>query len=182
VGKGLIAEGDKVMNDLIPVSLRVNGVGYDVAIRPWRTLLEVLRETLAMTGTKRSCGEGQCGACTVLLDGKAVSSCLYLAIEAQGKDILTIEGPVGGDPALEQIQRSFAAKGAVQCGFCTPGMVMITKSLLAHNPEPDEDEIRDSLVGHLCRCTGYVQIVEAILDAARGMQDPATTVVGKGGA
>ena len=159
------------MNDLIPVSLRVNGVGYDIAIRPWRTLLEVLRETLAMTGTKRSCGEGQCGACTVLLDGKAVSSCLYLAIEAQGKDILTIEGPVGGDPALEQIQRSFAAKGAVQCGFCTPGMVMITKSLLAHTPEPDEDEIRDALVGHLCRCTGYVQIVEAILDAASGMQD-----------
>jgi len=161
------------MNDLIPVSLRVNGVGYDIAIRPWRTLLEVLRETLAMTGTKRSCGEGQCGACTVLLDGKAVSSCLYLAIEAQGKDILTIEGPVGGDPALEQIQRSFAAKGAVQCGFCTPGMVMITKSLLAHTPEPDEDEIRDALVGHLCRCTGYVQIVEAIQDAARGMQDAA---------
>jgi len=157
------------MKDLVAVSLRVNGTLYDVAIRPWRTLLEVLRETLAMTGTKRSCGEGQCGACTVLLDGKAVNACLYLAIEAQGKDIQTIEGPVGGDPALEQIQRSFAAKGAVQCGFCTPGMVMITKDLLSHTPEPSEDEIREVLVGHVCRCTGYVQIVEAILDAASAM-------------
>lgn len=154
------------MNELVPVSLRVNGVRYDVAIQPWRTLLEVLRETLAMTGTKRSCGEGQCGACTVLLDGKAINACLYLAIEAQDRDILTIEGPTEGDAVLEQIQRSFVAKGAVQCGYCTPGMVMITKDLLSHNPEPNEDEIRDALVGHLCRCTGYVQIVEAIQDAA----------------
>ena len=157
------------MNDLVPVSLRVNGTQYDVAIKPWRTLLEVLRESLAMTGTKRSCGEGQCGACTVLLDGNAVNACLYLAIEAQGKDIQTIEGPVGGDPALEQIQSSFATNGAVQCGFCTPGMVMITKDLLSHTPKPTEDEIREALVGHLCRCTGYVQIVEAIQDAARAM-------------
>src|ERR1700690_639686 len=101
------------MNDLIPVSLRVNGVRYDVTIPPWRTLLEVLRETLGMTGTKRSCGEGQCGTCTVLIDGKAVNSCLYLAVEAQGKDIATIEGPPEGDPALEQSQRSFVSKGAV---------------------------------------------------------------------
>jgi len=157
------------MSKLIPVSLRVNGVPYEVAICPWRTLLEVLRETLAMTGTKRSCGEGQCGACTVLLDGKAINSCLYLAIEAQGRDILTIEGPTEGEPLLEQIQRSFATKGAVQCGYCTPGMVMITRDLLSHNPEPSEEEIRDALVGHLCRCTGYVQIVEAIQDAAAAM-------------
>ncbi len=154
------------MNDLIPVSLRVNGVRYDIAIRPWRTLLEVLRETLGMTGTKRSCGEGQCGTCTVLIDGKAVNSCLYLAVEAQGKEISTIEGPPEGDPALEQIQRSFVAKGAVQCGFCTPGMVVATRSLLSEIAEPSEDEIREALVGHLCRCTGYVQIVEAIQDAA----------------
>lgn len=154
------------MNDPVAVSLRVNGVRYDVAIQPWRTLLEVLRETLGLTGTKRSCGEGQCGTCTVLIDGKAVSSCLYLAVEAQGKDIATIEGPPEGDPALDQIQRSFVAKGAVQCGFCTPGMVVATKALLSHNPEPSEDEIREALVGHLCRCTGYVQIVEAIQDAA----------------
>ena len=170
------------MKDLVPVSLHVNGTRYDVDIKPWRTLLEVLRESLAMTGTKRSCGEGQCGACTVLLDGKAVNACLYLAIEAQGKDIQTIEGPVGGDPALERIQRSFATKGAVQCGFCTPGMVMITKDLLSHTPEPSEDEIREALVGHVCRCTGYVQIVEAILDAAGGMRDAAGAMAPKEGA
>jgi len=162
------------MKNLIEVSLLVNGVRHEVSVAPWRTLLEVLRETLGMTGTKRSCGEGQCGTCTVLVDGKAVSSCLYLAVEAQGKDIVTIEGPVGGDPALERIQQSFVNKGAVQCGFCTPGMVMATKSLLDENPEPSEDDIRDALVGHLCRCTGYVQIVEAIQDAAGGMQDAAS--------
>jgi len=133
-----------------------------------------------MTGTKRSCGEGQCGTCTVLIDGKAVNSCLYLAVEAQGKEIATIEGPPGGDPALEQIQRSFVSKGAVQCGFCTPGMVVATRSLLGDNPDPSEDEIRAALVGHLCRCTGYVQIVEAIMDAARGMQDAANPLAHKG--
>ena len=167
MAKGRFAQRGSIVKDLMTVSLRVNGILHEVAIRPWRTLLEVLRETLALTGTKRSCGEGQCGACTVLIDGRAVNSCLYLAAEAQGKDIVTIEGPVAGDAALEQIQRSFATKGAVQCGFCTPGMVMITKSLLAENPRPSEDEIRAALVGHLCRCTGYVQIVEAIQDAAR---------------
>ncbi|OGA12729.1 MAG: (2Fe-2S)-binding protein [Betaproteobacteria bacterium RIFCSPLOWO2_02_FULL_63_19] len=154
------------MNDLVDVSLQVNGVRYDVAIRPWRTLLEVLRETLGMTGTKRSCGEGQCGTCSVLIDGEVVNACLYLAIEAQGKEIETIEGRPEGEPVLQQIQRSFAEKGAVQCGFCTPGMVIATKALLGDNPQPSEDEIREALVGHLCRCTGYVQIVEAIQDAA----------------
>jgi carbon-monoxide dehydrogenase small subunit len=157
------------MKNLVNVSLSVNGVRYDVAIEPWRTLLEVLRETLAMTGTKRSCGEGQCGACTVLLDGKAVNSCLYLAVEAAGKEISTIEGPLEGDPVLERIQESFATKGAIQCGFCTPGMVMITKELLGRKAQPSEDEIREALVGHVCRCTGYVQIVEAIQDAASRM-------------
>lgn len=170
------------MNHLIPVLLRVNGVSYDISIHPWRTLLEVLRESLGMTGTKRSCGEGQCGTCTVLIDGKAVNSCLYLAVEAQGKEITTIEGPPEGDPALEQIQRSFVNKGAVQCGFCTPGMVVATKSLLADNPKPSEDEIREALVGHLCRCTGYVQIVEAIQDAAGAMLDRARAVGHKEGA
>ena len=154
------------MKDLVTVSLLVNGIRHEVAIRPWRTLLEVLRETLALTGTKRSCGEGQCGACTVLIDGKAVNSCLYLALEAQGREIATIEGPIPADPKLEQIRRSFAERGAVQCGFCTPGMVMLTRSLLEGNPRPSEDEVREALVGHLCRCTGYVQIVEAIQDAA----------------
>ncbi len=155
------------MNALVPVTLRVNGVRHDIVIAPWRTLLEVLRETLGLTGTKRSCGEGQCGTCTVLVDGSAVNSCLYLAVEAQGREITTIEGPAQGDPALEEIQRSFAEKGAVQCGFCTPGMVLAAKSLLAENPKPSEDDIRNALVGHLCRCTGYVQIVEAIEDASK---------------
>ena len=154
------------MNNPTSVSLSVNGVRHEVSIQPWRTLLDVLRENLFLTGTKRSCQEGQCGACTVLIDGKAVNSCLYLAVEAGEKDILTIEGPVEGDPALAKIQQSFVSKGAIQCGFCTPGMVIVTKSLLSHNPKPSEDEIRDALVGHLCRCTGYVQIVEAIQDAA----------------
>ena len=154
------------MKKLIPVTLHVNGVEHEIAIAPWRTLLEVLRETLGMTGTKRSCGEGQCGTCTVLIDGEAVNSCLYLAVEAQGRKIETIEGPVGGDAALETIQRSFTEKGAIQCGFCTPGMVMAAKALIAEKPAPSEDDIRETLVGHLCRCTGYVQIVEAINDAA----------------
>lgn len=158
------------MNSSIPVSLLVNGVRHDVSIKPWRTLLEVLRENLFLTGTKRSCGEGQCGTCTVLIDGKAVNSCLYLAVEAEGRDILTIEGPVEGDPALEKIQQSFVSKGAIQCGFCTPGMVIATKSFLSENPTPSEDDIRDALVGHLCRCTGYVQIIEAIQDAASQLE------------
>ena len=157
------------MKDMIDVTLHVNGVRYDAAIRPWRTLLEVLRETLSLTGTKRSCGEGQCGACTVLIDGKAVNSCLYLAVEAHGRKIQTIEGPVEGDPLVQQLQRSFANKGAIQCGFCTPGMIVQARSLLAETAEPSEQEIREALVGHLCRCTGYVQIIEAIQDAAAQM-------------
>jgi len=169
------------MNDLVSVSLLVNGVRYDAAIRPWRTLLEVLRETLALTGTKRSCGEGQCGACTVLIDGRAVNACLYLAVEAQGKDIQTIEGPAAGDPVLAQIQRSFATKGAIQCGFCTPGMVIAARALLAERAQPSEDEIRAALVGHLCRCTGYVQIIEAIQDAAGALARDAAPVAARVG-
>jgi len=154
---------------LLPITLRINGETHDVLVPPWRTLLEVLRESLGLTGTKRSCQEGQCGTCTVLLDGKPVNSCLYLAVEAQGKDILTIEGLSKADAPLHQIQKSFVQKGGIQCGFCTPGLVLATKALLADNPDPSEDEIRDAIVGHLCRCTGYFQIVEAIQDAAREM-------------
>ena len=157
------------MKHLLPITLRINGETHDVLVPPWRMLLEVLRETLGLTGTKRSCQEGQCGTCTVLLDGKPVNSCLYLAVEAQGKDILTIEGLSKADAPLHQIQKSFVQKGGIQCGFCTPGLVLATKALLADNPDPSEDEIRDAIVGHLCRCTGYFQIVEAIQDAAREM-------------
>ncbi|OFW31501.1 MAG: (2Fe-2S)-binding protein [Acidobacteria bacterium RIFCSPLOWO2_12_FULL_60_22] len=158
------------MKDLLPLSLRVNGERHDLLIRPWRTLLEVLRENLGLTGAKRSCQEGQCGACTVLIDGKPVNSCLYLAIEAQDKEILTIEGLGRGDAGLHPIQKSFAEKGAVQCGFCTAGLILTTKALLDENPNPSEDEVRNGIVGHLCRCTGYFQIVEAVLDAAREMR------------
>jgi carbon-monoxide dehydrogenase small subunit len=150
---------------LLPITLRINGERYDILVPHWRTLLEVLRENLSLTGTKRSCQEGQCGTCTVLIDRKAINSCLYLAVEAQGKDILTIEGLAKGG-VLDQIQESFVQKGGVQCGFCTPGFVIATKSLLNENPNPSEDEIREAMVGHLCRCTGYVQIIEAIQDAA----------------
>ncbi len=153
------------MKHLLPITLRINGETHDVLVAPWRTLLEVLRESLALTGTKRSCQEGQCGTCTVLIDGKPINSCLYLAVEAQGKDILTIEGLAKGG-VLDQIQKSFVQKGGIQCGFCTPGFVLATKSLLNDNPNPSEDEIREAMVGHLCRCTGYVQIIEAIQDAA----------------
>lgn len=156
------------MKQLTPMTLRINGVDHELLAPPWRTLLEVLREHLGLTGAKRSCQEGQCGTCTVLVDGKAINSCLYLAVEAQGKQIQTIEG-IAQDGVLDQIQKSFVQKGGIQCGFCTPGFVLATKSLLNTNPDPSEDEIREAIVGHLCRCTGYVQIVEAIQDAASQM-------------
>ena len=153
------------MKHLMPITLRVNGEIHELLVPPWRTLLEVLREMIGLTGAKRSCQEGQCGACSVLVDGKSVNSCLYLAVEAQDKDIRTVEGLMQ-EGVLDQIQKSFVQKGAIQCGFCTPGFVVATTSLLNENPEPSEDEIRHAMVGHLCRCTGYVQIVEAIQDAA----------------
>lgn len=149
----------------MPITLRVNGEIHELLVPPWRTLLEVLREMIGLTGAKRSCQEGQCGACSVLVDGKSVNSCLYLAVEAQDKDIRTVEGLMR-EGVLDQIQKSFVQKGAIQCGFCTPGFVVATTSLLKENPDPTEDEIRHAMVGHLCRCTGYVQIVEAIQDAA----------------
>lgn len=152
----------------MPITLHVNGVRHDLLAPPWRTLLEALREMIGLTGAKRSCQEGQCGACSVLIDGKSVNSCLYLAVEAQGKEITTVEG-LAKNGTLDQIQKSFVQKGAIQCGFCTPGFVVATTSLLNENPNPNEDEIREAMVGHLCRCTGYVQIVEAIQDAAGQM-------------
>ncbi len=157
------------MKNLFPISLRVNGETHELLIPPWRTLLEVLREYLGLTGTKRSCQEGQCGACTVLIDRQPVNSCLYLAIEAQGKEILTIEGLSKEAGGLHAIQKSFVEKGAVQCGFCTSGLILSALALLEETPNPSEDEIRNAIVGHLCRCTGYFQIVEAIQEAARVM-------------
>ena len=148
------------------ITLRINGESYEVAIEPRRTLLEVLRENLGLTGTKKGCEEGDCGACTVLMDGNPVSSCLVLAIEAQDKDILTIEG-LATNGQLHPLQDAFVKYGAIQCGFCTPGMILSAKALLDKNPAPTEEEIRRAIAGNLCRCTGYVKIIEAIKAVAQ---------------
>lgn len=144
-----------------PVMLKINEENYELILDPRRTLLEVLRNDLGLTGTKEGCGEGVCGACTVLLDGKPVNSCLIMAVEVNGREILTIEGLAkGGD--LHPLQQSFIDHWAIQCGFCTPGMILSAKALLDKNPHPNEDEIRRALAGNLCRCTGYAKIVKAI--------------------
>ncbi len=152
------------------IKLKVNGDEYEIAIAPWKTLNEVLRKELNLTGTKLGCGTGDCGACTVLVDGKAVNSCLTLAVEVQGKEITTIEGLAESEDKLHPIQESFIEKGAVQCGFCTPGMIMTTKYFLENNPNPTDEEIKKALDGNLCRCTGYVKIIDAIKDAAKKMK------------
>ena len=148
------------------MTLTVNSTPYEVAIEPRQSLLQLLREELHLTGTKEGCSEGECGACTVLLDGKMVDSCLIFALEAQGREVTTIEGLALGD-RLHPVQKAFAEYGAVQCGFCTPGMILAAKALLDSNPHPTELEIRQGISGNLCRCTGYVKIVEAIQAAAR---------------
>ncbi len=149
------------------IELMVNGDSYEVAIDPQRTLLEVLREELGLTGAKEGCDLGECGNCTVIMDGKAVLSCLVLALDARGKEILTIEG-LSKDGELHPIQKSFVERGAVQCGFCSPGMIMTSKSLLDKNPKPTEEEIKTAISGNLCRCTGYAKIIEAIAVASEG--------------
>lgn len=149
------------------ITLTVNGTPYEVAVEPRQSLLQLLREELHLTGTKEGCSEGECGACTVLLDGKTVDACLVFALEAQGHTVVTIEGLAQGDQ-LHPVQKAFAEHGAVQCGFCTPGMILAAKALLDRNPRPTEAEIRQGISGNLCRCTGYVKIVEAIQAAAQG--------------
>jgi len=144
-----------------PLKLTVNGELHELEIPAQRTLLDVIREDLGFTGTKQGCGNGECGACTVLLEGEPVNACLVLALQADGKSITTIEG-VSRAGALDPIQEAFIAKGAIQCGFCTPGMVLSVKALLDRNPRPDEMEIREALTGNFCRCTGYQKIVEAV--------------------
>jgi len=148
-----------------PMRFEINGEVYEDEIDVRRTLLEVLRESFGLTGTKRSCSEGECGACTVLLDGKPVASCLVLAIEAQGKRIETVEG-LAQNGELHPLQQAFLEHGALQCGFCTAGMLMAAKGFLNENPRPSEEEVRRAIAGNLCRCTGYNKYVEAILDAA----------------
>ncbi len=147
----------------------VNGKPYEVIIEPCMTLLDVLRDKLGLTGTKYACGTGDCGACTVLIDGKPVLSCLTLAARVKEKAILTIEGLAEGSN-LHPIQKAFINHGAIQCGFCTPGMILTTKALLAENPDPGREEVKATLGGNLCRCTGYVKIVDAILSAAETMR------------
>ncbi len=150
----------------VELRFSLNGAAVEVAVRPQARLIDVLRDQLGATGTKEGCGEGECGACTVLLDGRAVASCLLPALEAQGATVQTVEGlrESNGEPSA--VQRAFIDKGGVQCGFCTPGMVMATTALLRENPTPTDDEIRAGLVGNLCRCTGYVQIIDAVKQAA----------------
>jgi carbon-monoxide dehydrogenase small subunit len=147
------------------IRLKVNGVNEEIYVEPWWSLARVLREELNLNGVKVSCETGECGSCTVLLDGKAVKSCLFLAIKARGADIFTIEGLKGEDGKLHPLQESFIEHFAVQCGYCTPGMILTAKALLDENSDPTEEEVREAISGNLCRCTGYVKIVEAILAA-----------------
>jgi carbon-monoxide dehydrogenase small subunit len=145
----------------ISIKLSVNQSMYGLAVYPNETLLDVLRGYLGLTGTKKGCGTGECGSCTILLDGEPVNACLVLAVDADGKEVTTIEGLVNGEQ-LHPLQHSFVEHGAIQCGYCTPGMIMTAKALLDKNPHPTKNEILEALSGNLCRCTGYAKIVEAI--------------------
>jgi aerobic carbon-monoxide dehydrogenase small subunit len=151
------------------IKLTVNGKYYELQVKPWATLLDVIREDLGLTGTKEGCGEGECGACTVIMDGKAVNSCIMLATEANGKKITTIEGLADGDK-LHPIQEAFLEMGGMQCGFCTPGMILSTKILLDANKNPNDEEIRKGLEGNFCRCTGYTKIFESVKAASQKMR------------
>ena len=149
------------MSDIVALTLTVNDVDYPVAVDPRRNLLSVIRTEVGLTGTKEGCDDCECGACMVLVDGRPVNSCSYLAAQAQGRRITTVEGVMQGDE-LHPLQRNLLDEGGVQCGFCTPGMIMSATALLAANPSPTDDEIRIGLSGNLCRCTGYAKIIAAV--------------------
>jgi aerobic-type carbon monoxide dehydrogenase small subunit (CoxS/CutS family) len=149
----------------VPVRLQVNGRSLDLEIPPHHTLLDVLRDTVRLTGTKECCSEGECGACTVLINGQAVCSCLVLGVEMDGQQITTIEG-LASEGRLDPVQEAFVATGAVQCGFCIPGMILAARALLSRNPKPTRAEVQEALVGNLCRCGGYSRILDAVLLAA----------------
>lgn len=146
----------------IPLSCTVNGKAVEVMIKPYTRLLDFIREDLGLTGTKEGCGVGECGCCTVIMDGEAVNSCHTLAAQAHGKEIITTEGLIQEDGSMHPIQNAYVEKNAIQCGFCTPGFVMATKALLDKNPTPTDEEIEVGLSGNICRCTGYEQIVDAV--------------------
>jgi carbon-monoxide dehydrogenase small subunit len=151
------------------LNMRVNGEEVELFVEEQETLLDIIRDRLALTGAKRGCGEGQCGHCTVILNGKSVNSCLTLALEAQGGECLTIEG-MSDDNSLHPVQKAFVDAGAVQCGYCTPGMIMSAYDLLNHNADADEIDIREALKGVMCRCTGYYKIIDAVGQAANEMR------------
>lgn len=144
----------------VPVRIVVNGEEYRLNVKPNRTLVDILRDDLGLMGAKKGCGSGKCGSCTVLMDGRPIDSCLMLAPQADGREILTIEGLAGAEP--HPLQEAFVQKGAIQCGYCTPGVILTAKALLDVTPDPREDEIKTAIAGNLCRCTGYSKIVEAI--------------------
>ena len=152
------------------VTFNINGEPQEILVQPWTTLLEAVRDELQLTGTKEGCGNGNCGACTVLLDGKAVNSCCVLAVEVDGQDVVTIEG-MAKNGKLDPLQESFIEYGALQCGFCTPGFLISARAFLDSNPDPTEEEIRLAIAGNLCRCTGYDKIVRAVQDAAKRLQE-----------
>lgn len=151
------------------ITLTINQQPYTLDVQPHHTLLDVLRDQLDITGPKECCGVGECGACTILMDGKAVNACLILAVETNGAEIVTIEG-LGGPDSLSPMQKAFVDAGAVQCGFCTPGMIMAAQYLINNNPNPTEEDVRVALAGNLCRCTGYSRIFDAVLSVSKQMQ------------
>ena len=153
------------------ITLTVNGEAEQAAVPSNKTLMGMLREDLGLTGTKNGCSAGECGACTVMINGEPVNSCMILAVECDGAEILTVEG-LAHDGQLHPVQEAIIEAGGVQCGFCTPGILIASRALLDRNPDPSEDEIREALVGNLCRCTGYVRIIDAVKEAARMMEVP----------
>lgn len=151
------------------IHFTLNGRPHELSVQPWKTLLQLIREDLKLTGTKEGCGHGECGSCTVLMEGKTVNSCLVPALEADNKEIITIEGLSEGE-TLHPIQEAFVNHSGMQCGFCTPGMIMSAKALLDSNPSPSEEEVREGIAGNFCRCTGYTKIIESISAAAKAMK------------
>jgi carbon-monoxide dehydrogenase small subunit len=155
--------------DQVKIKFNLNGIPHEMHVQPWKTLLEVIREDLKLTGTKEGCGQGECGSCTVIMGGRTVNSCLVPAVEADNQEITTIEGLSEGDQ-LHPIQEAFVNHSGMQCGFCTPGMIMSAKALLEEKPDPSEEEIREGIAGNFCRCTGYTKIIESISAAADAMK------------